>query len=73
MVEDDPDIQSLVAEHLIAAGFDVCVASDGEAAMTITQISRASLLPKENPFSWDLVPLPAGPAGEYAVIGQAGQ
>lgn len=44
----------------------------GEAAMTITQISRASLLPKENPFSWDLVPLPAGPAGEYAVIGQAG-
>jgi multiple sugar transport system substrate-binding protein len=44
----------------------------GEAAMTLTQISRASLLPKENPFAWDLVPLPAGPAGEYAVIGQAG-
>jgi multiple sugar transport system substrate-binding protein len=44
----------------------------GDAAMTITQISRASLLPKENPFSWDLVPLPSGPAGEYAVIGQAG-
>lgn len=44
----------------------------GDAAMTITQISRASLLPKENAFSWDLVPLPAGPAGEYAVIGQAG-
>jgi multiple sugar transport system substrate-binding protein len=44
----------------------------GDAAMTITQISRASLLPKENPFDWDLVPLPAGPAGEYALIGQAG-
>ncbi len=44
----------------------------GDAAMTITQISRASLLPKENPFAWDLVPLPSGPAGEYAVIGQAG-
>jgi multiple sugar transport system substrate-binding protein len=44
----------------------------GDAAMTITQISRASLLPKENAFAWDLVPLPAGPAGEYAVIGQAG-
>lgn len=44
----------------------------GEAAMTITQISRASLLPKQNGFSWDLVPLPAGPAGKYAVIGQAG-
>jgi multiple sugar transport system substrate-binding protein len=44
----------------------------GGAAMTITQISRASLLPKQNPFSWDLVPLPAGPAGKYAVIGQAG-
>jgi multiple sugar transport system substrate-binding protein len=44
----------------------------GDAAMTITQISRASLLPKENPFDWDLVPLPTGPAGKYAVIGQAG-
>ena len=42
----------------------------GDAAMTITQISRASLLPKENPFDWDLVPLPAGPAGEYYLIGQ---
>ena len=44
----------------------------GETGMTITQISRASLLPKENPFDWDLVPLPAGPAGTYAVVGQAG-
>jgi multiple sugar transport system substrate-binding protein len=44
----------------------------GNAAMTITQISRASLLPKDKPFSWDLVPLPTGPAGDYALIGQAG-
>ena len=44
----------------------------GETGMTITQISRASLLPKENPFDWDLVPLPAGPAGEYSAVGQAG-
>ena len=44
----------------------------GETGMTITQISRASLLPRENPFDWDLVPLPAGPAGDYAVVGQAG-
>ncbi|MBD8065949.1 sugar ABC transporter substrate-binding protein [Devosia sp. PTR5] len=43
----------------------------GDAAMTITQISRASLLPKEDPFDWDLVPLPEGPAGKYSVIGQA--
>ncbi|GAA2398756.1 sugar ABC transporter substrate-binding protein [Catellatospora methionotrophica] len=43
----------------------------GEAAMTITQISRASLL-KDAKFGWDLVPLPTGPKGEYAVIGQAG-
>jgi multiple sugar transport system substrate-binding protein len=42
----------------------------GDAAMTITQISRASLL--EDKFKWDLVPLPAGPKGEYAVIGQGG-
>ncbi|WP_144127610.1 ABC transporter substrate-binding protein [Catellatospora sichuanensis] len=43
----------------------------GEAAMTITQISRTSLL-KDAKFGWDLVPLPTGPKGEYAVIGQAG-
>ncbi len=43
----------------------------GEAAMTITQISRASLL-KDGKFGWDLVPLPTGPKGKYAVIGQAG-
>lgn len=43
----------------------------GEAGMTITQISRASLL-KEDGFAWDLVPLPTGPKGEYAVIGQGG-
>ncbi|MBV1856491.1 ABC transporter substrate-binding protein [Catellatospora tritici] len=42
-----------------------------DAAMTITQISRASLL-KEAKFGWDLVPLPAGPKGAYSVIGQAG-
>ncbi|GAA2357688.1 sugar ABC transporter substrate-binding protein [Nonomuraea africana] len=43
----------------------------GEAGMTITQISRASLL-KDGPFDWDLVSLPSGPKGEYSVIGQAG-
>ncbi|MEU6859257.1 sugar ABC transporter substrate-binding protein [Glycomyces sp. NPDC046736] len=43
----------------------------GEAAMTVTQISRAGLL-AEAPFGWDLVPLPAGPTGEYSVIGQGG-
>lgn len=43
----------------------------GESAFTVTQISRASLL-EEDGFAWDLLPLPAGPAGEYAVIGQAG-
>ena len=42
----------------------------GESAMTITQISRASLLTKS--FGWDLVPLPTGPKGKYAVVGQAG-
>lgn len=43
----------------------------GDAAMTITQISRASL-PQDAKFGWDLVPLPAGPKSEYSVIGQAG-
>ncbi|MEO3806194.1 sugar ABC transporter substrate-binding protein [Nonomuraea sp. B1E8] len=43
----------------------------GEAGMTITQISRASLL-KDGDFTWDLIPLPTGPEGAYSVIGQAG-
>jgi multiple sugar transport system substrate-binding protein len=43
----------------------------GESAMTITQISRASLL-ADAKFKWTLVPLPAGPKGKYAVIGQGG-
>ncbi|GAA3303413.1 sugar ABC transporter substrate-binding protein [Dactylosporangium vinaceum] len=43
----------------------------GQSAMTITQISRASLL-KDAKFGWDLVPLPAGPKGKYSVVGQAG-
>ncbi|MEV0734266.1 sugar ABC transporter substrate-binding protein [Polymorphospora sp. NPDC050346] len=43
----------------------------GDAGMTITQISRASLLADQK-FGWDLVPLPAGPNGDYAVIGQGG-
>ncbi|GIM92140.1 ABC transporter substrate-binding protein [Paractinoplanes toevensis] len=43
----------------------------GESAMTITQISRASLL-KDGKFKWALVPLPTGPKGKYSVIGQGG-
>lgn len=41
----------------------------GDAAMVITQISRASTL-KEAPFDWGLVPLPEGPAGRAPVFGQ---
>lgn len=43
----------------------------GEAAMTVTQISRASLL-EDDGFAWGVVPLPAGPSGDAQVIGQAG-
>jgi len=43
----------------------------GESALTVTQISRASLLAK-HPFNWGIVPLPSGPAGSSQVIGQAG-
>lgn len=43
----------------------------GEVAYTVTQISRAALL-GEAGFEWELHPLPAGPAGEYSVFGQAG-
>lgn len=43
----------------------------GDAGMTITQISRASLL-TDVEWEWGVVPLPAGPAGNAQVTGQAG-
>jgi multiple sugar transport system substrate-binding protein len=43
----------------------------GDTSMAVAQISRAAML-EDATFKWDLVPLPAGPKGEYAVIGQAG-
>ncbi|MGR6923535.1 extracellular solute-binding protein [[Actinomadura] parvosata] len=43
----------------------------GDTAMAVAQISRAAML-EDATFKWDLVPLPAGPKGPYAVIGQAG-
>lgn len=42
----------------------------GEAAFTVTQISRASLL-ADGGFAWNLLPLPEGPVGEYSMVGQA--
>ncbi|WP_257514215.1 ABC transporter substrate-binding protein [Microbacterium sp. zg.Y909] len=42
----------------------------GDAAFTVSQVSRASLL--DGSFEFDVVPLPAGPIGDYAAVGQAG-
>lgn len=42
----------------------------GDAAFTVAQVSRASLL--DGSFKYAVYPLPKGPAGEYSVIGQAG-
>ncbi|TDO45184.1 multiple sugar transport system substrate-binding protein [Kribbella sp. VKM Ac-2571] len=42
----------------------------GDAAFTVAQVSRASLL--TGSFKFGLYPLPAGPSGKYAVLGQAG-
>lgn len=42
----------------------------GDVTMTVTQISRAASL--DGSFEWDVVPLPAGPAGQQNVVGQAG-
>lgn len=42
----------------------------GQSAMTLAQISQAALL-AEADFEWDFVPLPAGPAGDTPVFGQA--
>ena len=37
VVEDEPDIRSIVAEHLQAEGYDVCLASTGEIAMQVVR------------------------------------
>lgn len=42
----------------------------GNAAMTVNQLSRVSKL-EGAAFKWGVAPLPNGPAGEVAVIGQA--
>lgn len=42
----------------------------GDAAMTINQISRVTRLADAG-FEWGIAPLPAGPAGQADVIGQA--
>lgn len=42
----------------------------GQSGMTITQLSRAANLADVD-FDWSVAPLPAGPAGDVALIGQA--
>ncbi|SDC95004.1 ABC transporter substrate-binding protein [Glycomyces harbinensis] len=42
----------------------------GDSAFAIAQVSRAGNL--DGSFAYDIQPLPAGPAGDYSVIGQAG-
>lgn len=42
----------------------------GDSAFTVAQVSRASLL--DGSFDFDIYPLPAGPSGNYSVLGQAG-
>lgn len=42
----------------------------GDAAFTVAQVSRASLL--DGAFKYSVYPLPTGPSGKYSVIGQAG-
>lgn len=43
----------------------------GEAAMTLTQMSRAGLT-EDGGYEWGVVPLPEGPAGAQQMVGQAG-
>ncbi|WP_328332221.1 sugar ABC transporter substrate-binding protein [Kribbella sp. NBC_00382] len=42
----------------------------GDAAFTVAQVSRATLL--DGAFKYSVYPLPTGPSGKYSVIGQAG-
>lgn len=42
----------------------------GRSAMTMTQLSRTALLVDAS-FEWGIAPLPKGPAGDVALVGQA--
>jgi DNA-binding response OmpR family regulator len=44
VVEDDPDIRSIVAKHLTEAGFHVCVAADGEMALQLIRAERPAVV-----------------------------
>jgi DNA-binding response OmpR family regulator len=44
VVEDHPDTQSAVAEHLSESGFEVAVASDGLAALAMIRERRPTLV-----------------------------
>ena len=35
VVEDEPNVLSMVAQHLMAAGFDVCLAPNGEVTLAL--------------------------------------
>ncbi len=54
---------------VVPPGENIAFAS-GTVGMTLHQLSRLTQL-KEAPFKWGIAPLPAGPAGSKAVIGQA--
>ncbi len=43
----------------------------GRSGMTMTQLSRAASLVGAD-FEWGIAPLPTGPAGDIAIVGQAG-
>src|SRR5688572_11822848 len=44
VVEDEPDVRSMVAEHLTKAGFDVCLATDGETALQMIREQLPALV-----------------------------
>ena len=44
VVEDEPDIRSIVAEHLTERGFDVRVAADGEMALQVIRAERPGVV-----------------------------
>src|SRR5689334_9707713 len=44
VVEDEPDIRSIVAEHLQAEGYDVCLAPTGEIAMQVVRERRPGVV-----------------------------
>ena len=78
IVEDDIDIQDILKNHLIDAGYEVAVASDGVTGIamfddTIDLVLLDIMLPKIDGYPVNTSVSGAGVSGQSPVSGDSGQ